>query len=140
VEIAERPQNKHLRPWTKETRPTPKNPGRPKKVNWLEELERVASQPKERLAMLRRLCRKYPVDAMHYLAGKPLEQIRLDASITTAVAPRTLEAAAAIARTLMQGPGTVQDASQKSPLSLPSDEIKVAHKPIVEAETTITET
>lgn len=120
---------KNLQKWKRGHKP-PKSPGRPRKRAWVEDLEALASQPQERLAFLRRILRKHPVDAMHYLAGKPLEQLRIEASLALSVEPATIELAAAAAKSLMDASRIAQDASQNRPLSLPSTEIKT---PVIES-------
>jgi hypothetical protein len=96
------------------------SPGRPRKKAWVEELDALASSGKEFLPFLRRLLHKKPEIAAYYLAGKPLEQMRLEAEITTGVSQKTIDGAAAAFIKLMDEP--------KSPVSQPSEENKTALK------------
>jgi hypothetical protein len=94
--------------------------GRPKKLDWTLELNTLAMTPEERIPFLRRLLRIKPDIAMHYLAGKPREMITLESTINQSISVSTIELAVAAARTMLD-----------APLSLPSEQIKVAH---IEAE------
>jgi hypothetical protein len=62
------------------------SPGRPKKLDWVYELEALAQTPKERKPFLERLLRKHPVDAMHYIVGKPRETVVIDQTLKAEIA------------------------------------------------------
>jgi hypothetical protein len=86
---------RNLKPFQKGEARARMSPGRPRKPDWVAELERLAATPKERIPFLRRMLHKYPVHAMHYLAGKPLEQVRVEATTTNKFSQDDIELAAA---------------------------------------------
>lgn len=83
----------NLRPFKKGDKNIPKSPGRPRIPDWVKEFAEFTSTGQRPVQLYQRLLKKYPVDAMHYLAGKPVERIDLSGELKHSVDPNLIAAA-----------------------------------------------
>jgi hypothetical protein len=97
VETVTRPQNKHLKPFPKGHKHI--GPGRPKTrafVAYVKARFEDNPSPAEMKKLVDTMLKKCPQEIAHYLAGKPLEQMRIEMETTNKFSQEDIELAAAV--------------------------------------------
>lgn len=77
----------NLRPFKKGGN-IPKSPGRPRSIDFAQAFRDHMNQGKRAEQLFTLVRKKKPDVAMYYLAGKPLEQVRIDATVTASMIPQ----------------------------------------------------